>query len=913
MPQVLAFVAPAVFGAAGSLALVGAAGGLTLAGSIVSIGGGLLLRSALTPRQRPVTPENIQLPREAAVGPRVRHCGRVKVAGEVVFRRAKSGFLDRIVVFGHGRIDGIEAFEIDRHVVTRDGGNYVQQGQWQFSGAPRLRIVTREGTVPSTYYSALETRWPVYTAAHRLDGLWTAWIEAEQVSASDFARVYPNGPPTLVMTARTARVFDPRVPTTAFSENAALIIADLIEGADGFNMPNEVDDTVLAASADAADDGIQLAAGGTEARWRLAGSWALSEPPGEVLGRMLDACAGDVRALPSGLIGIYTGKWAEPTVTIAASEVIELQSWSGGPDRLSRYTELPFVYVDRALGYQPTTGQTWVDATRETANGEVAVGPQADFTFAPSHGQARRAAKYRIEADNPAHEIILLCKPSALRAIFERWIDVDMAELPVVHWRLRKWSLNPLTGEVLLDLASFNDAALATWDEDTEEGAAVALPAEPTTDGIPTPSIISVVGSGVQVTQVDFAAGIAGSWTAPASPGLEAEVEFSVANANAWRAAPVAAGATAVAISPLTDGGAYDVRVRFRASDGTPGDWATVEDVIARAVSTAPDALAAMSATVADGLDVLIAFTAPEDDAFAWADIFRADYAAGTDPGTAVFGDAVLVKAGLYALPGGSRTWTDVDPGEGLHVYWGVSRNASNIGTTPGVSAHATIAFALASVTAAAEPGRVRFTATAPASAAFDGVRIYRAATGGGFGAAVEVGETLGLTPGAGLDVVAGDATAANLFVNPGFGADTDWTKGTGWSIAGGAAVKAAGTAASIWQAPTLAAGAAVRFAWTVLAYVAGSVRPTITGTTTAAGTFVSADGRFTQTVTAPAAPDLSRFTTTATGDLSIDDVVAFVETVDCLAQGAADFWVVPVNGAGAEGPPSGPFNRVIP
>lgn len=40
----------------------------------------------------------------------------------------------------------------------------------------------------------------------------------------------------------------------------------------------------------------------------------------------------------------------------------------------------------------------------------------------------------------------------------------------------------------------------------------------------------------------------------------------------------------------------------------------------------------------------------------------------------------------------------------------------------------------------------------------------------------------------------------SNLVVNGTFAADTDWTKGTGWSIGSGVATKSAGSAANITQ-----------------------------------------------------------------------------------------------------------------
>ena len=74
MPQALAIAFPVVFGATGSVALVTAAGTLTLAGSLVSIGGSLLLSVAVNSRNRPagVDPANVQLTLRQAIGDRIK-------------------------------------------------------------------------------------------------------------------------------------------------------------------------------------------------------------------------------------------------------------------------------------------------------------------------------------------------------------------------------------------------------------------------------------------------------------------------------------------------------------------------------------------------------------------------------------------------------------------------------------------------------------------------------------------------------------------------------------------------------------------------------------------------------------------------------------------------------------------------
>ena len=85
---------------------------------------------------------------------------------------------------------------------------------------------------------------------------------------------------------------------------------------------------------------------------------------------------------------------------------------------------------------------------------------------------------------------------------------------------------------------------------------------------------------------------------------------------------------------------------------------------------------------------------------------------------------------------------------------------------------------------------------------------------------------------------------------NSGFDADSDWTKGTGWTIGSGVATKTAGSAASMSQAITLTAGSVYLITWT-MTRTAGTLLPRFTGGTTVSGTALSASGTYTENLVA--------------------------------------------------------------
>jgi hypothetical protein len=83
---------------------------------------------------------------------------------------------------------------------------------------------------------------------------------------------------------------------------------------------------------------------------------------------------------------------------------------------------------------------------------------------------------------------------------------------------------------------------------------------------------------------------------------------------------------------------------------------------------------------------------------------------------------------------------------------------------------------------------------------------------------------------------------------NGAFADDTDWTKGTGWTISDGKAVGAAGTASDIYQdAGDLIEDDVYEFVFTLSDRTAGSVAAKVGGTT---GTARSVDGTYTERIT---------------------------------------------------------------
>jgi hypothetical protein len=115
------------------------------------------------------------------------------------------------------------------------------------------------------------------------------------------------------------------------------------------------------------------------------------------------------------------------------------------------------------------------------------------------------------------------------------------------------------------------------------------------------------------------------------------------------------------------------------------------------------------------------------------------------------------------------------------------------------------------------------------------------------------------------------------VITNPSFITDTDWTKGTGWTIAGDVASKASGTASALEQPATLIETAKYVVSYTVSGMTTGTLTPTFTGGATASGTAVTSNGTYSEIITAKSGNINFTLNASSTFDGDVDNVSLFL------------------------------------
>lgn len=120
------------------------------------------------------------------------------------------------------------------------------------------------------------------------------------------------------------------------------------------------------------------------------------------------------------------------------------------------------------------------------------------------------------------------------------------------------------------------------------------------------------------------------------------------------------------------------------------------------------------------------------------------------------------------------------------------------------------------------------------------------------------------------VEVVSGVGSEFESIVNGSFATDTDWTKGTGWTISGGTANKAAGVASDLSQDITSVTGKLYVVKYDVSGRTAGSITPDVGGTN---GTAQTTNGTFEELITGGGGDTFFRLEADSTFDGSIDNV----------------------------------------
>lgn len=243
---------------------------------------------------------------------------------------------------------------------------------------------TSQAAFPSQIYECEN-----WTADHQAKG--RCYLYARLVyDVTESGLAWPSFIPSLTVRMKGKKCYDPRTATTVWTDNPALICADILETLLGVPRAR-IDADSWEEAADICDEVVAIKGGGTEKRYRASGFFAIEGEPEQWLAPIVRAMAGAVIE-HHGIYYIRAGKWRGAVVQIFDSDIMGgIQVRTADSDR-ERANVARGVFAGAESFDQPTDFPQVVDAAAVTEDG-IEQSMELNLEWSPSHRQAQRVAK----------------------------------------------------------------------------------------------------------------------------------------------------------------------------------------------------------------------------------------------------------------------------------------------------------------------------------------------------------------------------------------------------------------------------------------------------------------------------------------------------------------------------------------
>jgi hypothetical protein len=697
-PVALIALSAASVGLVGGAATIGAAVGLS-AGLVSAIGVGIglvgtLLQTLLQAQPpKPKFEDGTQNVKQA-VPPRVRSYGRGRTGGAYVYYDTNdSGDLIMLLCHAAHLIQEVEQHWLFDSIVELDSGGGVTTGSYQLLGESFVFVTNYLGT-PTQVVADMPGEWD--PLLHKGHGLFLTRVKCSDGSVEQQQKIYPNGVPTYNATWKGALIYDPRdgaqvygdETTYAWSDNAALVILDYMTRTEGSTIGPipigfgidiaDIDIASFISAANDCDAPINLAAGGTEPRWRLWGSYEMNEDRKNVLSDMMDCCGGRFIMNPQGNLGLTVGKGSPQSGVTITDDSIKNYSLDQGVAPTDLINEIRVTYLAEAQNWSKT--EAGIQSDQASIDQFGVQSSASDLRFCPSEGQAQRIARYLLRRGNVRYSGTLTGSVAFLDAWGERWITLQSDELGLTQLcEIKAMRIVPGADDVSveIDFMSYDD--WWEWNAATDEQAPSLPPARavrPADVPVPTGIVVNIDHRNIDVNTI-VAVGIV-SWTAPTRASLTSKGRWRKVGSSGWVIGAVNPGQYYFETGILEDGVIYETQIQNIGSKGSASDWAPTVPLQFTAVADpiAPGAPVGLTAVYSSGPGTaLVTVTAPSDPHYASLWLQRGS--------TNVFSASSALAGPQYTGAGGTWTYTDTPPSPGNWYYWAIAKNRSNIASTP--------------------------------------------------------------------------------------------------------------------------------------------------------------------------------------------------------------------------------------
>ena len=644
------------------------AGGSLLARIVVSVGLSAIA-AGLMPKPKMPEPQQIKLNYAQDVSFAEFVYGRVRKGGPLAFaaassvpsawdRRAKNHY--GVIIAAHPTAGPVVHY-LDDIEVTLDEDGFVTTHpiRWSENNADHCKLRTYTGAAGQAVDPIWRAVFPQVTDSDNFAGLSYAALYASHCAMELAATIYQTGREWVYAPVWDGenRILDPRTGLRGWTNNAALVIADIATRWYG----KTVDWDEVAAEADICDQWVTNRDGGTQRLWTINTVIRGSMTWEETRAHLMMCCDAWFYERRDGKLGFKVGYYSAPTLTLTDADfsAVNLKHKSTGVDDVYSYA---MRYVEPARDWaQEVTGAVVVGSNPATARDEQ------ECYGIDSHNQAWRAVYRWAQSARPEWRISGTLKYIGREVMERRFVRVQLAELGVdAVFEVATLARNGGSHSWSLDAVSVEAADFAP-DALTLEPARPVRTTVASDDTVGAPASLSgevVEGTG-GVAQIE--------WSWPVQPDSLMPRLRVRQDGGDWQEITLAHSTSSYLMTGLRDGSTYEAQIRNVTGAARVSAWAPEAPVSVEAIAntTPPGAMAYFSG-MASGSSVALSWTAPNSVSYAAARIYRATGSTDID-------DASLVGI-EYGAPNATDEWLDAGPGAGAHSYWIEPVNGSGIG-----------------------------------------------------------------------------------------------------------------------------------------------------------------------------------------------------------------------------------------
>lgn len=438
----------------------------------------------------------------------------------------------------------------------------------------------------------------LWTADHRQRGCAKIYVKLKWNSD-----VFTSGIPNIAVVMRGKNdIYDPRTETTGYTSNWALCVADYLtmsreEGGVGSTWADIGDDDLIA-SANVCDESVSLSGGGTEARYQAHGVIDTEDSPKSIIESLLTAGAGSV-VWSGGKWRVFAGYYRTPESQVITDDMLV------GPVRVQTRRSRSDLY-NSVRGTFISPDNDWEESDLPVLKSSAFIAEDAgeavytdiEYAFTTSSAAGQRLMKIALLRCRQQIAVTLQCNLSAMR--YRAGDNVKLTRA-TFGWdgkvfEVTSWTLVPRDdGTIGIDLG-LQETAPSVWDWSTSEEQTVDpapntnLPKPWTV--LPPRNLALVSGESALLINRDNSVTlrIRAAWEASITATVSAyEMQFKLSSAESWSAMPdVPADTFEGYLFPVTQGSAYDVRVRARNSLGVRSEWTTISNHVVIGLTDPP-------------------------------------------------------------------------------------------------------------------------------------------------------------------------------------------------------------------------------------------------------------------------------------------------------------------------------------